>query len=386
MKFTIVFGYRNRDLQRVKRCFDSLAKQTFRDFEVIFTDYGSEKEPARAAAALCAEYDFVRYVYNATTGLPWNRSHALNTGARLAASEYIIFGDVDLIYATNFLAVVNTSASPDINLYGEYYHLPQSFNRWDDIATLNAADFASFGPAGKGGVHIVHRAKLEYVGGYDEFYCFWGVEDRDLHHRLTAIGLQETWLSKEAPVFHQWHPLTSDFYNSGFPLQWWEDVNIYFERNKSVLQRNRKGWGQLMQPSERSAINETYAVHEVVLKCQDAIYGIGGKSATLTLIYQHLNTLTAGTRLCFIYQPEKSHVFPAEVVQQRIFSRVVVKDSDWTRIQQQFERYSRRLNHFIPDEDLLYIFREITLQDDRFDYAFIKTDNEWRWYFALKQL
>ena len=42
-ELAIVFGYRNREPIRVKRCLESLSKQTDSDFRVVFVDYGSAK-------------------------------------------------------------------------------------------------------------------------------------------------------------------------------------------------------------------------------------------------------------------------------------------------------------------------------------------------------
>ena len=79
-EISIVFGYRNRDIARVKRCMDSLKNQTFSDFEVIFIDYGSDESFVRQVRPLIGRYAFAHYYYLYTAGYPWNRSHALNVG------------------------------------------------------------------------------------------------------------------------------------------------------------------------------------------------------------------------------------------------------------------------------------------------------------------
>jgi hypothetical protein len=48
---SFVIGYRYRDLLRVVRCLDSLACQTFRDFDLTLLEYGSVSETPRAMAA-----------------------------------------------------------------------------------------------------------------------------------------------------------------------------------------------------------------------------------------------------------------------------------------------------------------------------------------------
>ena len=43
---TIIYPYRNRELERIKHSLDSFARQNNLDFKVIFVDYGSKKDNA----------------------------------------------------------------------------------------------------------------------------------------------------------------------------------------------------------------------------------------------------------------------------------------------------------------------------------------------------
>ncbi len=43
---TILYPYRNRDLERIKRSLDSLVVQTDQRFKVLFVDYGSTPKQA----------------------------------------------------------------------------------------------------------------------------------------------------------------------------------------------------------------------------------------------------------------------------------------------------------------------------------------------------
>lgn len=383
MKYSFVFGFRNREVIRVKRCLDSLARQQFKDFEVVFTDFGSDSPLSSEVKELCATYSFVRYYYNEVKGMPWNRSYALNTGVRLAQGEYIIFGDVDLIYSVNFLDTVEQAVRPDISLYGEYLTLPEEFSDWSTIHLLDASKLVSFGKTAKGGLHIVLKSKLVEIGVYDEYYCYWGVEDRDLNWRLTQIGLQEVWIPGQAPVFHQWHPVTSDFYKSGFPLQWWEDMNIHFESNRMNLVRNNGGWGKLLTREDRPVLNNEFKSEVVRLECADSIFSANGKSQTIATIYKHLHELKPNSRVRFEFIRSKND-FPNNIAVSTYFSRVLIHQSDWERVKKQIHKLSSRLNHFIPDEDLQFIFHEIIHQDKRFDYSFSKNEDCLTWEFALK--
>src|SRR5438552_2538149 len=100
---TIVFIYRNRDLQRAKRSLDSLSRQTSKEFNVIFIDYGSEEPFKSGVQKIITEYSFCNYVYSDSRGMPWNRSHALNTGIRLAKTGFVFTADIDMIFETKFV-------------------------------------------------------------------------------------------------------------------------------------------------------------------------------------------------------------------------------------------------------------------------------------------
>ena len=104
MEVTIIYGFRNRDIERVKRSLDSLRDQTDQFFKVIFVDYGSEENVSVLVKDLIAQYNFCTYLYNETRGMPWNRAHALNSGIRIATTEYVFTADIDLIFTENFIA------------------------------------------------------------------------------------------------------------------------------------------------------------------------------------------------------------------------------------------------------------------------------------------
>lgn len=249
---SIVFGYRNREADRVKNCLDSLEKQTYKNFEVLFIDYGSDKPFSNTIKPLVESYPFARYYYNHTTGMPWNRAHALNTGVRLAKNEYILFGDVDLIYSPKVLEALAEKASENTQVYSKVFFLPGGKNKLDQVMAGDWQNLPCSTEGGKGGVHLVARKHLEKIRGYDEYYCFWGVEDRDLYGRLDQLGLESTWTDHLLfPVFHQWHPDVSGARKGFFPDRWWENMNIHYQVNINKIERNDHDWGKLLGKKER---------------------------------------------------------------------------------------------------------------------------------------
>ena len=63
---TILYPYRNRDIERVKRSLDSLALQTDQRFKVLFVDYGSSSKQASQVEQLIISYSFANYIYSYT--------------------------------------------------------------------------------------------------------------------------------------------------------------------------------------------------------------------------------------------------------------------------------------------------------------------------------
>ena len=122
---TIVYVFRDRDLDRVKRSLDSLSRQTDMDFDVIFVDFGSREDLAVETSNLLSRYEFAKYVYNDTRYKPWNRSHALNTGIRLSSAPYIFTADVDMIFREDFIAKCKSVADPGKAHFFSVYYLPE---------------------------------------------------------------------------------------------------------------------------------------------------------------------------------------------------------------------------------------------------------------------
>ena len=253
-KISIILGYRNRDKNRVKRCLEFISKQTYKNFEVIFVDYGSDEEYQSQIKPLVESFDFCHYVYNNTIGMPWNRSHSLNTGIRFSTGEYLLFGDVDILYPDNFLETLITETKENTHIYNSMYLLPEAFSEWEMLKN-QPIDFYNTGKTAKGPAFYIKKEYMEKIGGFDEFYCFWGAEDRDLCTRLSRLGLKEKWLTNKTPMYHQWHPIASNTKENFFPEKWWDDMNIYYALNTESIERNETEWGKVFSVDNRPVLN-----------------------------------------------------------------------------------------------------------------------------------
>jgi GT2 family glycosyltransferase len=247
---TIVLGFRNRGMERVKRCLDSLSRQTFQDFRVVIVDYGSDVTISEQLKALIAGYRSCAYVYTDTRGFPWNRAHALNIGGRLATSEYLLASDIDMIFAENFVETLLNHAGHTRVLHCAPYWLPRRFSDWRNVegyaCKLLLGDRNQFG-----GCQCMSTTLFHEIQGFDEYYRYWGLEDHDLAYRLRSAELEEVWLDGHTSIFHQWHP-KSNWRTRGFmPCQYWGRAVDHLMRYEGIMVRNGDDWGRIQKTEQR---------------------------------------------------------------------------------------------------------------------------------------
>jgi Predicted glycosyltransferases len=299
-KLSIVLGFRDRDIVRVKKCLDSLAAQAFTDFSVVFVDYGSLPETARLAEATVAAYPFAKYVYSHTRGMVWNRSRALNTGLHFTDAPYILFGDIDLIYSADFLQSAMAHAAPERLVCAPMHFLPKKLPAL--TKTQLATQKLPISEAPIGAILLLSRQTIEALNGFDEYYCIWGVEDRDLVSRLRRINVEIFVMQADnSPVFHQWHPIASDQKRNFFPDRWWDTMNIYYQSQINAVRRNPKGMGKIFTEKDRPVFSA--AVNEFTFPTKGNSYTKGQVICSLVQAITNLSSHATA-------RPTRSYVFP----------------------------------------------------------------------------
>lgn len=114
----------------LRKCLDSVVKQTLKDIEVIIVDDGSDDGSAVIAEEYVKKFENFTCIHKTNGGLASARS----SGLEIASGEYIAFLDSDdwvddFTYETLYdIAVKNNK--PDIIMYrsydeGETYHIPR---------------------------------------------------------------------------------------------------------------------------------------------------------------------------------------------------------------------------------------------------------------------
>ena len=204
VKITIIFAYRNRDLNRIRISMDSLVKQTENNFQVIFIDYGSSAAYSEPAQKLIKSYPFARYHYVAHPGLLWNKSKALNYGILRAETDYVLTADVDLIFNPESITIIEKLVdSSSFTLFNYGYLSKSTTAGLENIKTFDDLKPSHFGSVN--GVGLYPLKALKQIHGFDEFFHFYGSEDVDLFQRLENAGYKRI-QEKRNLFLHQWHP------------------------------------------------------------------------------------------------------------------------------------------------------------------------------------
>lgn len=240
---SIVVGYRNREIERVKRSLDSLSNQTFTDFEIIFVDYGSDTSIATEIEMLVTSYNFTKYIYSDTRGWLWNRAHALNTGVKFTSGDIILLFDIDLILESNFLEKLSNLSFETTFFTFSCFYLPEKFKYFNDLFNSGVHYEQNYV-----GLCAIKKENIYKIRGFDEYFMVWGVEDDDLYNRLESINISRLQLGQpDFYVFHQWHSTHAP----SKPTMWYLQMVQYLSNKKYVQNGKNGNWGNLVLQSDR---------------------------------------------------------------------------------------------------------------------------------------
>lgn len=100
-KISLIISFYNK-IQWLEKVLDTIAAQTFRDFEVVIADDGSSPEVVARIHSLQKQYLFpIQHIWHEDQG--WRKNIILNRAVMAANADYLVFIDGDCLLEAHFL-------------------------------------------------------------------------------------------------------------------------------------------------------------------------------------------------------------------------------------------------------------------------------------------
>lgn len=210
--------------------------QTYKNFELVIADDGSDKRTAELIARMRKETGLpIEHVWQQDKG--FRKCRILNKAVLKAKNDYVIFSDGDCIPRRDFLSVHHGAARPGYYLSGSYFKLPMAVSKVitkEDITSgrcfrvpwlrkqglsfwrknykiaLPSSLASAFNRMTttacnlKGSNASVWKRDILAVNGFDERMP-WGGEDREFGVRLINSGVRSKHVRYDAIVVHLDH-------------------------------------------------------------------------------------------------------------------------------------------------------------------------------------
>jgi len=233
MKISLIITV-HEHLEHLHKCLLSVAAQTRKPDEIIFSDDGSQSD-VRAflvarAQMLATPVHLVRQEH---TG--FRLARARNNAAHIATGDLLLFLDQDIAITPDYMSTYEAGARSGRFLVGYPVRLTeeQSVLLTDDLVSRGQVDLlatmeqrkkiarqyrkdrlnellyrlrlARYGAKLRGGICGILRQDYARVNGYDEHFIGWGNEEDDMGKRLLAAGVVGTNVMRRAQAFHIHH-------------------------------------------------------------------------------------------------------------------------------------------------------------------------------------
>ncbi|MDR7078525.1 putative glycosyltransferase involved in capsule biosynthesis [Neobacillus niacini] len=189
-----------------------------------------------------------------TDSNPYNRSEAINNGAKRAKNDIFVIADCDIFYdpqilleATKLLNeyawvipfryVRNLSNNQSIEIF---HNEP----KWPIETEITDFEFVDFQPYKGAKLLVVTRENFEKVGGFDDRFIGWGREDECFTFAIDTLCGPSIRL--EHTINHCWHPFVGSAGNPNIEQSnqlWWRyaTANGNVESIKKIVEERRKG-------------------------------------------------------------------------------------------------------------------------------------------------
>lgn len=202
---------------------DLKAQKDAPPFEILICDDGSRRETLRVLESTCRTFGAM-LLHQGNKG--FRPASARNMAIHKAQYEIAVFLDDDLRVLPNFLrehGKVHSQESHSIMLIGPRLNVPKRFMMADTVALEPLIKILKDDRENKYGVlfkgNRLRKAKcpwkvfytcnasvrltnLRAIGGFDESFVGYGLEDNELAYRLFKLGIKCV-SSDQIPVFHE---------------------------------------------------------------------------------------------------------------------------------------------------------------------------------------
>lgn len=212
--FSIIIPVYNRP-DEVRELLESLAAQTYSNFEVVIVEDGSKK-PCKAVVEIFREKLEIQYITKENSGQGFSR----NEGFKHAKGNYFILFDSDCIIPDDYFEIVNNHLKENwLDAYGGPDRAHASFTPLQKAISYSMTSRLTTGGirgrekhAGKFRPRSFNMGmSCEVVEKTDGFVITRKGEDIELSIRIEKAGFK-TGLIPEAFVYHKRRTLLSDFF------------------------------------------------------------------------------------------------------------------------------------------------------------------------------
>jgi hypothetical protein len=257
---TILYPYRNREIERIKISLDSLISQTNTKFKVLFVDYGSTLSHSHEVQELLQKYSFVNYQYSYHLYQPWSRAKAVNIGLKKVETTFVFVADIDMIFKEDFIEKLNDLKHPEKAIYFKVGFLSEEESR--ENKPFEDYKIKHFSGVGAQGLSIFPMQAIKKIRGFDEFLHFWGAEDADIHNRLLNAGYDVDFFESETLMLHRWHPtyrkLEEEKLSKNLQISNITTLNqehLASNKRNNLIIVNDENWGKLISKSDYDLLN-----------------------------------------------------------------------------------------------------------------------------------
>ena len=245
--FSIIIGFRNAVADRLRNLKYTINyyKKHLPDCKIIIVEQDSKTD-------LTDVLDKIdKYVYVNTNGDFYSRSLGFNQGFNVSNTDYVILADADCLLQVNFLNNIHQHYSD----FDKYFVIPYSnpvyylskeetesfIDNNEDNLGLNSNRKVSSLRNASGGIGILSSDNYYRIGGFDERFRGWGVEDDAFHNKAIEFNLTSKRIGGE--MVHLYH---SDSFKGND--NYGNNISVYdndYGKNNSLDIVNRIGFTHL---------------------------------------------------------------------------------------------------------------------------------------------